>query len=99
MCWAQSRDQGVQVCLANNLFQRRVNNLNPTAIYPQGFRTVMLQARVPNDTDHKDLYDRYPSYGQGVLTLSNPTTYGVAASTHVTTITMPSLRAPRNVAR
>lgn len=82
--------------LANNLFQRRVNNLNPTAIYPTGFRQVLLQVRVPNDDDHSDLYDRYPSYGQGVLTLSNPTLYGAANGAYATTITMPSLRGPRN---
>lgn len=81
--------------LANNLYQRRVTNLNPTAIYPSGFRTVMFTCRVPNDSDHKDLYDRYPNYGQGVVTLSNPTTYGVSANTYATTITMPSMRAPR----
>lgn len=82
--------------LANNLFQRRVNSLNPTAIYPRGFRQVLMQVRVPNDDDHSDLYDYYPNYGQGVLTLSNPLTYAASAGAYATTITMPSLRGPRN---
>lgn len=81
--------------LANNLFQRRVNSLNPTVIYPHGWRTVMLQVRVPNDTTNKDLYDRYPDYGAGTLTLSNPTTYGTAANSYITSVSLPAVRAPR----
>ena len=78
--------------LANNLFQRRVNSLNPTALYPDGFRQVLLQVRVPNDTDHADLYDRYPDYGAGTLTIGRQP----AATLYQTAIAMPALRAPRN---
>jgi hypothetical protein len=74
--------------LVNNLFQRRVNNLNPTSIYPTGFRQVALQVRVPHDADNTDLYDRYPDYGQGVLTIAN--------TPYETVFTMPSMRGPRN---
>lgn len=77
--------------LHNQLYQRRVNSVNPTSIYPQR-RAVALRCRVPFDTTNKDLYDVQTAYGAGTVTLSRT----VSATTYSTAFAFPYLAAPRH---